>query len=200
MSTSRAYLAKRLKAIGRDDLLAAAERGEVTLHSAALWAGLITQQRVPEGNGSQNVSKRAAWALMKAERGTSPSAPRPESAPESAPAPVQPKFSQDTRDIIERLVAAGRSDLVLAIVERRISPFQAGRIAERGASETRRGVTENVTENATENVTKNATKNVTETSPRTVEPEIVQKPEKAKPEAKRVKPEVTRPDVRALIG
>ena len=134
MSTSRAYLAKRLKAIGRDDLLAAAERGEVTLHSAALWAGLITQQRVPEGNGSQNVSKRKAWALMRAERQGSLLGPKPEPqlAPENRPAPSAPKFSQETRDTIARLVDLGRADLVIAVTERRISPFQAARIADRG--------------------------------------------------------------------
>jgi len=133
MSTSRAYLAKRLKAIGRDDLLAAAERGEVTLHSAALWAGLITQQRVPEGNGSQNVSKRKAWALFRAERqGLGPKL-EPRLEPEISPKPASPKFSQDSRDIIARLVEAGRTDLVIAVSERRISPFAAARIAERSA-------------------------------------------------------------------
>jgi hypothetical protein len=183
MSTSRAYLAKRLKAIGRDDLLEAAERGEVSLHAAAVWAGLISQQYVSEGNGSQNGSKRAAWALMRAERRGLPGPkPEPQLAPENRPAPLAPKFSQDTRDIIKRLVDIGRADLVIAITERRISPFAAARIAERApARETRPGVTENATENATENVSS------------TVKPEPAQKPAKAKPAA-------ARPDPRALIG
>jgi hypothetical protein len=186
MSTSRIYLAKRLRAIGRHDLVEAAERGEVTLHSAALWCGLISQQHVPQGNGSQNASKRAAWALMRAERRGSLPEPKPEPAPEKRPAPLAPKFSQDSRAIIERLVSLGRADLVIAITERRISPFAAARIAARApARETRHAVTENVT--------KNVTKNVTETSPRTVKPEPAQKPEKTKPAAPRL-------DVKALIG
>jgi hypothetical protein len=57
-------------------------------------------------------------------------APRPE--PEISPKPASPKFSQDSRDIIARLVEAGRTDLVIAVTERRISPFQAARIADRG--------------------------------------------------------------------
>src|SRR5262249_43126706 len=56
--------------------------------------------------------------------------PKPE--PEFSPQPAQPMFSQETRDVIARLVAAGRVDLVIAVTERRISPFQAARIADRG--------------------------------------------------------------------
>jgi hypothetical protein len=191
MSTSRAYLAKRLKAIGRDDLLAAAERGEVTLHACALWAGLISQQHVPQGNGSPNVSKRAAWALLRAERQGSPLAPKPE--PQAIPPPhalprSQPKFSQgqDSRAIIERLVNLGRADLIALVVERKLSPFQAERIANRSAPD--------------RDARLGTTKTVTESLPRTVEPETAQKPEKAKPEEKRLKPEAKRPDPRALIG
>jgi hypothetical protein len=196
MSTSRAY-AKRLKAIGRDDLLAAAERGEVTLHSAALWAGLITQQRVPEGNGSQNVSKRKAWALLRAERQGSLLGPKPEPKlePEIRPAPSA-KFSQQSRDIIERLVAAGRSDLVIAVTEQRISPFAAARIADRSASQRQAakalGVDEStVRADLRKDPAESAGKSRATKAERT--PEIDQKPEEAKPTA-------PRPDVRALIG
>jgi hypothetical protein len=67
MSTSVAYLTKRLRAIGRDDLVLGAERGEYSYLAAAEWCGLVTR-RPATGNGSQNAAKRRAWALMKAER------------------------------------------------------------------------------------------------------------------------------------
>jgi hypothetical protein len=198
MSTSRAYLAKRLKAIGRDDLLEAAERGEVSLHAAAVWAGLISQQYVSEGAGSENASKRAAWALLRAERRGLPGPnPKPQPAPENRPAPSAPKFSQDTRDIIKRLVDAGRADLVIAITERRISPFAAARIADRGMSQREAakalGVSrETVRRDVSQDVPQGDTKRVTKAE-RREQPAPAQKPEKAKPA-------VARPDVRALIG
>jgi hypothetical protein len=178
MSTSRSYLAKRLKAIGRDDLLEAADRGEVTLHSAALWAGLITQQRVPEGNGSPNVSKRKAWALLRAERRGASLAPKPDPQPENSPEPAQPKFSQ-TRTIVERLVAADRADLIVALVERRIGPFQAARIADRGMPPRR-----------------TAPEKKTEPEP-PGEPEVMKKRLAGEPEVVNKPPRI---DVRALIG
>lgn len=67
MSTSVAYLSKRLAAIGRHDLLEGAQRGEYSYLAAAEWAGLVTR-RPPTGNGSSNAQKRRAWALMKVER------------------------------------------------------------------------------------------------------------------------------------
>jgi hypothetical protein len=189
VSTSVAYLRKRLADIGRHDLLEACENGLVSTYAAAEEAGLVKRAE-PVGTGSENAAKRRYWALAKITRGASPLAPKPEPqpAPEIRPTPSAPKFSQGTRDIIERLVAAGRADLVIAVTERRISPFQAARIAERSARETRR------------DVTKSCTVQETESSPRTVEPETVQKPARAKPEAKRLKPDVKRLDPRALIG
>ena len=67
MSTSIAYLSKRLADIGRHDLLAGAERGEFSYLAAAEWAGLVTR-RPASGGGSQNAAKRRAWALAKVER------------------------------------------------------------------------------------------------------------------------------------
>jgi hypothetical protein len=182
MSTSRAYLAKRLRAIGRDDLVAAAERGEVSLHAAALWAGLITQQYVSEGNGSQNASKRAAWALLRAERAT---VPKPQPVPEIRSPPTPPKFSQDTRDIIERLVSLGRADLITLVVERRISPEAAGRIARRATA--RAGVTR---------------ANLDPSAHRPVVSETAQKPpvHTQKTAAEKAKPTPPRLDPRALIA
>jgi len=135
MSTTVAYLTKRLNDLGRDDLLAAVASGALSTFAAAVEAGLV--QRPPvSGNGSENQAKKRAWAIMKATgRGPLPSpkpgptAPKPE--PENSAA--QPKFSQETRDVIAELVAGGHVDLVLAVTERRLSPFQAARIAERGA-------------------------------------------------------------------
>lgn len=63
---------------------------------------------------------------MRATGKAPPLAPPPNPEP-----PAQVKFSQSTRAIIAQLVEAGRADLVIAIVERRISPAVAARIAER---------------------------------------------------------------------
>jgi hypothetical protein len=67
MSTSTSYLRKRLRDIGRLDLLEGAERGDFSFHAAAIDAGLIKQPAI-NGNGSQNASKRTAYALWKATR------------------------------------------------------------------------------------------------------------------------------------
>jgi hypothetical protein len=188
MSTSVEYLRKRLAAIGRYDLLEACERGEVSTFACAEEAGLIKRREVT-GRGSENQAKKRDWALMRITRRTSPPTPKPEQQTTPPPARIDahPMFSQETRTIIKRLVSLDRADLVILIIERKISPEAAGRIAERGAParETRRGTTKTVTENVT--------KTVTETSPGTVEPETARKPEKTKPAA-------VRPDVRALIG
>jgi hypothetical protein len=134
MSTSVAYLRKRLNDIGRHDLLGAAERGEISTFAAAEEAGLINHRRPVLGTGSPNAAKRRAYALMRI-TGKSPLRPldpEPRPEPEFSPKPAQPMFSQETRTIIERLVDLGRADLVIAVTERRISPFQAARIADRG--------------------------------------------------------------------
>jgi hypothetical protein len=136
VATSVAYLRKRLADIGRYDLLEACERGEVSTYAAAEDAGLVTRREVL-GTGSPNQAKKRAWKLMQITR-QSPQATAPPLAKngdgktEFSPEPAPPKFSQDSRDIITRLVEAGRADLVIAVTERRISPWQAARIAERG--------------------------------------------------------------------
>jgi hypothetical protein len=82
MSTSISYLRKRLRDIGRLDLLEGAERGEFSFHAAAIDAGLIKQPAV-NGNGSQNASKRTAYAIWKATRQSSPlTGPTPSTAPD----------------------------------------------------------------------------------------------------------------------
>jgi hypothetical protein len=93
MSTSVAYLRKRLTDIGRQDLLDAAERGEISTFAAAEEAGLVRRQAVL-GTGSENAAKRRAWAIMKATRQTPPLAPKPGPTPASTPA--HSKFSQET--------------------------------------------------------------------------------------------------------
>jgi hypothetical protein len=143
VSTSVAYLRKRLADIGRHDLLEACESGLVSTYACAEEAGLVKRPE-PLGTGSPNAAKKRAWALMRitGKSPLRPLKPEPRPEPEISPKPAPPKFSQETRDIIERLVAAGRADLVLAVVERRISPFQAARIADRG--ERRRTVSAHV--------------------------------------------------------
>jgi hypothetical protein len=71
MSTSRSYLRKRLKAIGRDDLVQGAEAGLFSFHAAAIDAGLIKEPAIA-GNGSPNAAKRAAYAIWKATRQSPP--------------------------------------------------------------------------------------------------------------------------------
>jgi hypothetical protein len=134
MSTSVAYLRKRLTDIGRLDLLAAAERGEVSFFAASEAAGLIRRKEVL-GTGSGNQARRRMWALARA-TGQAPRLP-PEPKPEIGSTPAPPRFSQETRDIIARLVEFGRADLVVLVAERRISPFQAARIADRGGGRRR---------------------------------------------------------------
>src|SRR5262249_52786237 len=105
--------------------------GELSTFAAAEAAGLIHPRRPVLGTGSANQARRRAWAIHKATRQTDPLPPKPDEL-EVSPAPAQPIFSQQTRDVIARLVELGRADLVIAIAERRISPFQAARIADRG--------------------------------------------------------------------
>jgi hypothetical protein len=123
MSTSVAYLTKRLRDIGRHDLLRAIECNELSTYAAAEAAGIVKRRPVT-GNGSENQSKTRAWAVARATGKVPPLPPRPE---KPAP-PTQPKFSQETRAVIARLVEAGRTDLVLAVAERRISPVAASRL------------------------------------------------------------------------
>jgi len=91
MSTSVAYLRKRLKAIGRDDLLEGAERGEFSFHAAAIDAGLIKQPDV-NGNGSQNRLRSIAWSIHKATRGAGLSA-QPGLSHRTQPAPAMPDLA-----------------------------------------------------------------------------------------------------------
>src|SRR5262249_57230368 len=93
MSTTVAYLTKRLNDLGRDDLLAAVASGALSTFAAAVEAGLV--QRPPvSGNGSENQAKKRAWANMKATgRGPLPSphpgAPAPKPPPPNSAAPPQ---------------------------------------------------------------------------------------------------------------
>lgn len=46
--------------------------------------------------------------------------------------PAQPKFNPETREVIARLVADGRVDLIEKVMARTISPFQASLLAGHG--------------------------------------------------------------------
>jgi hypothetical protein len=74
VSTSVAYLRKRLADIGRYDLLEACERGEVSTYACAEEAGLVTRRPI-EGNGSPNQAKKRAWDLARITRQTKFSPP-----------------------------------------------------------------------------------------------------------------------------
>ena len=62
--TSVEFLTKRLHDIGRQDLLDAVGRGELSTYAAAEAAGLITRPALV-GGGSPNASKRRKFALRK---------------------------------------------------------------------------------------------------------------------------------------
>ena len=136
MSTSVAYLTKRLHDIGRHDLLSAIDNGDLSAYAAAEAAGLITRSPA-QGGGSGNQTRRRHYALLRATGQVPPLDPKPE------PAPTRSEFSPATREIIARLVETGRTDLVLAVTERRLSPSAALRIFERRK---RQHVTKTVTE------------------------------------------------------
>jgi hypothetical protein len=127
MSTSVAYLRKRLADIGRHDLLAAVDRGDISAFAAAEAAGLITTARSRvTGNGSGNQARRRHWAVLRA---TGQAPPLPHTEPQPA-GPVSP-LPQEIADIVRKLVAADRADLIIAVAERRLTPFQAAAIADR---------------------------------------------------------------------
>jgi hypothetical protein len=97
MSTSVAYLRKRLLAIGRNDLVEAVEGGRgISMYAAAEEAGLVTR-RQPLGTGSPNMTKKRLWAMAKVVNKTVVIVPRDE--------PAQPKVSQPPppppRDILD---------------------------------------------------------------------------------------------------
>jgi hypothetical protein len=62
--TSRDYLIRRLREIGRNDMVAAIEGGFVSAYACAVEAGL--RKRPPiAGTGSPNATKRRAWMMFK---------------------------------------------------------------------------------------------------------------------------------------
>ena len=70
--TSIKYLTSRLQAVGRQDLLAAVARGEITTYTAAEAAGLI-QRPQNKGGGNPGPTKRRAYALRRLSSATTPS-------------------------------------------------------------------------------------------------------------------------------
>ena len=83
MSTSVAYLKKRLAAVGRHDLLQAAESGLVSHFAAAEEAGLIRRKEVA-GTGSPNQTKKRLWALSRITRQAPPLPPKPRPEPDQS--------------------------------------------------------------------------------------------------------------------
>jgi hypothetical protein len=55
--TSVSHLIKRLRDLGRQDLLDAVEGGRISAYAAAEWAGLLTRRPI-EGTGSTNRARR----------------------------------------------------------------------------------------------------------------------------------------------
>jgi hypothetical protein len=122
--TSRTYLLDRLNRAGRADLLNAIANGDLSVHGAAAAAGFVRQR--PTLGGTSNQARRRHWATMRA-TGQAP----PLEEPKSEPTPTAPTFTRATRKAVEQLIAAGRGDLAMNVLERKISPWQAQRIADR---------------------------------------------------------------------
>jgi hypothetical protein len=60
--TSISYLTKRLRDLGRHDLLAGVETGRISTYAAAEAAGLVTRRPI-KGGGSSNQTKRRRFQL-----------------------------------------------------------------------------------------------------------------------------------------
>ena len=129
MSTSVVVLRKRLAAIGRHDLLAAADAGQISFFAAGEAAGIVKRSRVT-GNGSQNMARKRAWAVARATGQAPPLPPKPEPQPEPQLRPVSP-LPPEIRAIVEKLVSLGRSDLIISVAEFRLTPHEAEAIADR---------------------------------------------------------------------
>jgi hypothetical protein len=118
--TSKEYLRKRLLAVGRHDLIAAVEeRNELSYYGAAEAAGLVTRRPTIGGDDS-NQSRRRRYAVLRVTGQAPPLEPRP------APA-LQPKLSPEDARLVAQLVKADRADLVLGVMEKRISLSEAAR-------------------------------------------------------------------------
>jgi hypothetical protein len=193
MSTSVAYLRKRLAAIGRHDLLAAVDRGELRAFVAAEAAGLIKRQPVT-GNGSQNQARKRRYAVARATGPALPLPPESEPQPEPQPHAVSP-LPPEVRAIVVKLVKAGRADLICDVAEFRLSPHQAEAIADR--DEQRR--TESGAENsAPESGFSNEKPQKRRTPKAAVDPNESTEKRGGKPKA--VEPETLKLDVRCLIA
>jgi len=135
VSTSVVVLRKRLAAIGRHDLLAAADAGQISFFAAGEAAGIVKRSRVT-GNGSQNQARRRHWAVLRATGQAPPLPPKPEvfdisnTRPQPETGPVSP-LPAEIRAIVEKLVSLGRADLIISVAEFRLTPHQAEAIADR---------------------------------------------------------------------
>lgn len=89
MSTSIAYLRRRLERAERHDLLRAVDAGEISHYAAACAAG-VTKRRPTLGYGNDHMTKRREWAIARAVGLEAPLPPLPEPQPE----PAQPKVSK----------------------------------------------------------------------------------------------------------
>jgi hypothetical protein len=106
-------------------LVEAAENGLISFYAAAEEANLITR-RPPLGTGSANMTRTRMWAMAK----VTGQAPRLASKPDHRPDHPQP-LPSEIRAIIEKLVAAGRADLICDVAEYKLTPFQAEAIVDR---------------------------------------------------------------------
>jgi hypothetical protein len=146
----------------------AAESGLISFYAAAEEANLIT--RAPTlGTGSMNVTRTRMWAMAKV-TGQNPllaSGAKDQPEPQPKPQPLLPEI----RAILDKLVSRGRSDLIAAVAEQRMDPYQAEAVADQ--DERRRALPEK-------------------------KPKPVKKSEPKKPEPEKAPP--LRYDVKAMIA
>jgi hypothetical protein len=185
VSTSVVVLRKRLVALERYDLLAAVDRGEISHFAAAEAAGIAKRYGL-NGNGSENRAKKRDWALAKIER-EAKREPQPAKREPELAHPVTP-LVPEIADIIRRLVAAGRADLIIAVAEWRYTPDEAAAIVDQGEPPR--------TPKAAEIADAEIAERTQRTRPR---PAPVEKVNPIKPEPEPKKEEPPRYDVRCLI-
>ena len=102
MSTSRDVLLRKLRERGHSVLADAAARGDVSAHSAALYAGII-REKEPAGTGSPNVSKRNLWRIHQLLRGIDD--------PDGAAKPLAPDVEAPKKPELPTLTPGGCGSL-----------------------------------------------------------------------------------------
>jgi len=102
-------------------------RGRRCWSNQHLCGGGRVKRRQELGTGSGNQARKRAVAVARATGRAPPLPPKPEPQPQPESGPLPPEIC----DIVRKLVAADRADLIIAVAEARMTPFQAAAIADR---------------------------------------------------------------------